>query len=76
MNMFFYLYIDGDSNFIYILMVVQLINTMSPPIHLKLMTLRRFRRGNLLMGHPFKLFSLTVGPHTSVTDIKEVKIEP
>jgi hypothetical protein len=39
------------------------------------MTLRRSRRGNLLMGHPFKLFSLTGGPHTSVTDIKEVKIE-
>jgi hypothetical protein len=49
---------------------------MLPPIHLKWMTLRRSKRGNLLMGHPFKLFSLTGGPHTSVTDIKEVKIEP
>jgi hypothetical protein len=52
------------------------INTMSPPIHLKWMTLRRSRRENLLMGHPFKPFSLTGRPHTSVTDIKEVKIKP
>jgi hypothetical protein len=49
---------------------------MSPPIHLKWMTLRRSRRGNLLMGHPFKPFSLTGGSHTSMMDIKKVKIKP
>jgi hypothetical protein len=40
------------------------------------MTLRRFRRENLLMGHPFDYFSLTGGSNTSVIDIKEVKIKP
>jgi hypothetical protein len=40
------------------------------------MTLRRSRRENLLMGHPFKPFSLIGGSHTSVMDIKKVKIKP
>jgi hypothetical protein len=40
------------------------------------MTLRRSRRGTLLRGHPFEPFSLTGGSHTSVIDIKEVKIKP
>jgi hypothetical protein len=40
------------------------------------MTLKRFKKRNLLMGHPSDHFSLTGGPHTSVTDIKEVKVKP
>jgi hypothetical protein len=39
------------------------------------MTLRRFKRENLLMGHPFD-YSLTGGSHTSVIDVKEVKVKP
>jgi hypothetical protein len=31
---------------------------------------------DLLRGHPCNYFSLTGGPHTSVTDIKEVKVKP
>jgi hypothetical protein len=40
------------------------------------MTLRRFRREDLLRGHPFDYCSLTGGSHTSVINIKEVKIKP
>jgi hypothetical protein len=49
---------------------------MSPPIHLKWMTLRRSKRGTLLMGHPFEPFSLTGGSHTSVMDIKKSRSNP
>jgi hypothetical protein len=40
------------------------------------MTLRRSKREDLLMDHPFDYYSLTGGSHTSVIDIKEVKIKP
>jgi hypothetical protein len=55
---------------------VEDIKALPPPIHSKWMTLRRFRREDLLRGHPFDYCSLTGGSHTSVIDIKEVKIKP
>jgi hypothetical protein len=53
------------------------IKALPPPAYLRWMTLRRFERErDLLRGHPSDYFSLTGGSHTSVIDIKGVKIKP
>jgi hypothetical protein len=55
---------------------VEGIKALPPPIHSNWMTFRRSRREDLLRGHPFDYYSLTGGSHTSVIDIKEIKIKP
>jgi hypothetical protein len=49
---------------------------MSPPFEMDDSQEIQEGERDLLMSHPFEPFSLTGGSHTSVMDIKKVKIKP